>query len=292
MKGVNIYKVDSNNYANTLQGAEFNLYRWDKNSNNYIKVKNKDDNTYIFKTDQKGKFTIDDIAYDTAYKLVEITAPQGYIIQNKEFEFYITENGSNLSNPPEGFNGTKYIGGSNIYIENKKDSTDITVEKKWFDQNGNEHQGEKPGDIKFYLYQKSTNTTTNEITTVPYRKTPYILDEQSNWRTVIKDLPKSDSSNGDIIEYSYYVVEDELQNYTTKYEYTVDGVTSPETSTTENKGILSGTITIKNKEDVKYVLPETGVAGGDIMFILGGGLLMAGSLVYIYRRKHNKGDVK
>jgi len=399
--GITIYKVDSRNNATVLSGAEFELYRW--NGNEYVKVGS------TFVTNNDGKFTIENdenstnklLTYNTAYKLVEVKAPKGYIQDNKPHYFSII-NTDTTTYPickPDDFNGVNYPIGSIIYFSNKMDSTSITVNKKWFDVDGNDVTGQTGGEISFELWQKANSMSsmktvnlsvditkslnwednkytfwqytgsipknsqvtlkltlkgayqdiengkgdykiyingelkepdeivdgkngdktyvytfpvseetqitgnvswynleswtyddlvigdpeepefneTEGVGSVGVRYNVYTIKNTNDWKIVINDLPRKEKNEqGEIEYYTYYVNELDVKNYTTSYE--------------NNGGIASGTITIKNTLDEKpeYVLPETGRFGGDIWFILGGMLLMAGSLVYIYKRKHKR----
>lgn len=288
IRGVTIYKVDSDNNAIRLRNAEFKLYRWDSEKSEYVMVK-ASDTSDTFVSGNDGKFSIKELAYNTAYKLVEVKAPDGYIKSKKPY-YFIIGNSDTESNPiskPSDFDGIEYPGGSVIYISNEIDSTSITVNKKWFDVDGNDVTGTTGGEITFDLWQKSSTTkpgesggesgsTSTDIGRI-YNTTPYVINHNNNWTITIDGLPKEGTNeNNETVYYTYYVEEKPFSNCTTEYE--------------NNGGITSGTITIKNTkvENPEYVLPETGRFGGDIAFILGGMLLMAGSFVYIYKRKHKR----
>lgn len=410
IRGVTIYKVDSDNNAIRLRNAEFELYRWDSKTSKYVMVKASDtSNTFV--TNSDGKFSIKELAYNTAYKLVEVKAPDGYLKSKKPY-YFIIGNSDTESNPiskPSDFDGIEYPGGSVIYISNEIDSTSITVNKKWFKPDGTEVTGltgsaisfqlwqianteESGGDsgggtgdsesekVKFsiditlnsteefwkqetisvtkgtvvtltlknaegiwdtgetyydiyvngeskkveptvdgntktYVYTISVSEDTiitgdvrwskpevwthldlkkvepepsttpsegstsgsTETTNVGTLYAEYTIDSKEDWTKTITGLPKEGTNeNEEKVYYTYYVLETGYSNYDTSYE--------------NNGGITEGTITIKNtlKEKPEYVLPETGRFGGDILFILGGMLLMVGSLVYIYKRKHKR----
>lgn len=399
IKGISICKVDSENYGIVLPGAKFKLYRWD--GKKYIIVESENEsNTFI--TDDNGQIVLNQLAYNTAYKLVEYEAPDGYTVDKKPYYFYIL-NSDTTKNPlckPDNFKGTEYDAGSAIYFENQINSTQITVNKKWFNPDGTEVTGMKGSQISFELWRKikkvkdevnlsvyvtkhneynpniksdllnstygitkgstvtlsltntndygnaqtkhrdiyidgtavepknvikvddatrtyvytftisedtditgsvcwgdpsvwsaeleitppsSASTETDPLEVVGEKVGEYTIDITNHWTTVISEdsnglkLKKEGTNEaGEKIYYAYYVKEINSTNYDTSYE--------------NNGGITEGTITIKNtlKENPEYVLPETGRFGGDIVFILGGMLLMAGSLVYIYKRKHRR----
>lgn len=284
--GINIHKIDSDNAGELLEGAKFNLEYYDVDSKAYIPVK-EDNQVKIFTTNEEGKIYFKPI-YNTAYRLKEIEAPTGYVL-NSEYYYFCVGNSDKTKYPekkPEDFNGHEYAQGSVIYITNKMDITEITVNKKWF-INGQETNNVGATEISFQLMQrastKNTDGTSLEIQTKIYGE--YKILRENDWQIVIDKLPKQGiikvkNDSGEItkktVYYTYYVKEQDFTNYEAAYD--------------NNKGITEGTITITNtlEENPEYVLPETGRFGGDILFILGGMLLMAGSLVYIYKRKHKR----
>lgn len=290
--GISIYKVDSDNNAILLPNAEFKLYRWDSEKEEYVAVESSNEsNTFI--TDSYGKFNLKKLAYNTAYKLVEEEAPNGYLKQTTPYYFYIL-NSDKTKYPeckPKNFDGIQYVAGSVIYIENEIDSTKINVNKKWFKSDGEEVTGQTGSQISFELWQKTnkinedtisptsdSSTEYDTLATVGKIYGTYTINSTNDWTINIDDLPKEGTdSNGEKVYYTYYVKEIESTNYETSYE--------------NNEGISEGTITIKNrlKENPEYILPETGVLGGDKLFILGGMLLMAGCLIYIHKHKHKRG---
>ncbi len=151
-----ISKVDADNYNIHLQGAQFRLWRYVSNTDDWVVVKN-DDNTDLFTTDAKGELNVK-LAYNTAYKLQEVTAPEGYKLDDREFLFKI--NNRDLTNfpesIPEGFDGEQFEKGAIIDYPNKKITTDISVVKKWLDADGSNITNSKDGSIQFKLYRKLT----------------------------------------------------------------------------------------------------------------------------------------
>lgn len=151
-----ISKVDADNFNIHLQGAQFKLWRYVANTDEWVVVKN-DDNTELFTTDNKGELNIK-LAYNTAYKLQEVTAPAGYELDDRVFSFRI--NNHDLTNFPEsipdGFDGEEFENGAIIYYPNKKTTTDISVVKKWLDSDDNNITTSKEGSIDFKLFRKLT----------------------------------------------------------------------------------------------------------------------------------------
>lgn len=87
-----LYKVDKNSENKVLQGAEFKLTAYDKNSGSWNTAK-----TVTAYTDEKGEITFVPatgtntgkvyVSVDTLYKLVETQAPNGYVLDAKPFYF-------------------------------------------------------------------------------------------------------------------------------------------------------------------------------------------------------------
>lgn len=272
MGGIIIYKVDSENNALMLEGAEFELYRWDSQTGEYVIVSDKNGNTTL-KTDEDGELSLTELAFNTAYKLKEIKAPPGYILSQKEYSFLI-KNDNVTDNPeckPDDFNGEIKVGGDIIYYPNISDSTSITIEKAWQDINGLKSE-DTPEEITVEIWQK--NPLTGE--SVKYKTCT--LTKQSDWSLTEKLLPKSIwSESGDIIgQYLYYVKETADEN---KYEVIYEN----------NDGISAGTVKITNKEKRVYKLPQSGGIGTHryalmgVLFIIIA--LTAAFSLHMYRRK-------
>ena len=159
------YKVEEDNFGKRLPGAEFTLY--DANGNTL----------YIYTTDVDGSFTVQwesennegyqSFVHNTLYYLQETKAPEGYELPSESTKYYFyfsdaTDTEHTLPDIiPEGavdLSQTSYT----AYVENTKNSTGITVEKKWFDNNGAEITGTKGGQISFDLYQIASTTPPSE----------------------------------------------------------------------------------------------------------------------------------
>lgn len=119
--GVNVYKVDSKNYAVHLNGAEFKLEKW--NGTGWVEVNsfttgNQLDNGVVV---NQGFFNTGKLDDNTAYRLTETKAPQGYEMKTPTvYEFYIknTAMGAAPECKPDGFNGKLLNNGDNINISN------------------------------------------------------------------------------------------------------------------------------------------------------------------------------
>ena len=90
------------------------------------------------------------------------------------------------------------------------------------------------------------------------------------------------SDNGDDVTYGYYVVETAVPDYGTSYSNS-NGV---ETQTPRDAAFSSGTITIRNTENPKFSLPETGGLGRTVVYIAGVILVIVSASVITTRRKN------
>ena len=86
---LSVYKVDSESNA-ALIGAEFGLYKQDKNNDVYLLVQS-------LTTGVDGHITFPDLEMDVLYKLVEEKPPNGYAVIAKEILFALRPNGSTVS---------------------------------------------------------------------------------------------------------------------------------------------------------------------------------------------------
>ncbi|MCQ2432884.1 MAG: LPXTG cell wall anchor domain-containing protein, partial [Clostridia bacterium] len=116
--GINVHKVDSENYTVTLGGAEFKLEKWTGQS--WDIVKNPIDPEHGFVTDEThGMFNTGALENNTAYRLTELKAPPGYEMRTATtYEFYIKSSDSSSIVKPEDFNGKALNNGDNFYITN------------------------------------------------------------------------------------------------------------------------------------------------------------------------------
>lgn len=147
------------------------------------------------------------------------------------YYYYIVE-----TNKPSDY-GTAYlnngVGKSNgtITVKNyKPEYTELTVEKKWFDRNGNSISS-PTGEIEFKLYQSTFNASEKPGDAELYpNETDAIhkLNSSNNWSTTIGNLPPVNEKGENLY---YYVEETSVENYKATYEKN------------------GNTITIKNKKN-------------------------------------------
>ena len=88
----------------------------------------------------------------------------------------------------------------------------------------------------------------------------------SKWQTIFENLPTT-GENGET--FTYYVEESKVTGYTASYS---NGTRVSETAT--DMAISKGTITITNKAQKTYQLPETGGEGIATIMLVGASLVM------------------
>lgn len=263
-----IYKVSRGNYGELLPGAEFALSEYSAGEWIYK-------TTYT--TDEEGKIKIwwqekgEDFHYtkNTLYRLTESKAPDGYLLpenpEGKAIYFYFSDLSDTEHVLPDDLPDTAVdlMRSSQIsYVENEKNTTEITLDKKWLDKDGKPDAGHD-GNIRVDVYRKEN--TDGEDEGAVYKTVQ--ITSSNDWKMTLSDLPKTGTNeSGEKVTYVYYVKEHANPNYDVSYE--------------NNGGITSGTITITNKlrENPSYELPETG-GTGTIWFTTGGITLMSAALL-------------
>ena len=156
-----LYKVEEGNYGKTLPGAEFTLYDASKNQ---IGIYTTDSNgSFIIKWDETGKT----FEHNKLYYLVETKAPEGYLMpqQPVEYCFYFSSTEDTVNRLPDVIPDGAIdlsVEADQIYCENEKTTTSITVDKKWLSFNGDDITSSKGGSISFGLYQIASTTKPEE----------------------------------------------------------------------------------------------------------------------------------
>lgn len=121
LRGITLYKVDSNNYGTYLEGAIFTLFKWDKTAQTWVT----DGNYSELKSDENGMIDLSKLKSNQAYKLVEVTPPNGYTIPEGAedgYYFYIVDSDTSKypECKPDNFSGTLLSGGQTVYYPNTK----------------------------------------------------------------------------------------------------------------------------------------------------------------------------
>lgn len=122
VNGITIYKVDSANNGLYLEGAEFDLYKWDNQKKDYVI------DQQSLTSNDAGEIEIENLKHNQAYKLVETKAPDGYEISDEIVDgylFYISDPNTTTypSIKPDNFTGHYLTGGQVVYYPNTKSSS-------------------------------------------------------------------------------------------------------------------------------------------------------------------------
>ncbi len=272
--GATIYKIDETNANVKLDGAKFDLYKY--NGSSYVK-----DGSYT--TADGGKISLPDLSNDTAYYLEETAAPSGYSLpDNPKTYFYINNGGTKVK--PDDFNGQELLSGGNLYIANQKaPSAQVLIQKVWIDKDGTDVSADKNGSIAVSLYKSTQNDLdvngdiASQATKVEGDFT--VSGDAKQWILLIDQLPLTE--NGQTLY--YYVQETGVNGYEATYAATQQY--------TDTLGYTK--VTITNTETAKeYVLPHTG-GSGLFGYLAAGMLLMGGSALLMLRklRKRKEGFV-
>ena len=297
-----IYKVNSENNAELLNGALFSLERyteqvqgdhaWEKTS---ITAKGPDGLFITGGDGPTGQIILSFLAgegntrYETIYRLQEVLAPSGYQITDTSYYYFVwmrenTTKQQTIANMRAAFEETgidpdavhfiPYNANHSVYITNAPLTTYIRVIKQWRDVTDEPLTNGLPESITLTLYQHLNGES------VPYGNSVTLgADENGNWSYTWEDLPKR-AEGGDA--YTYTVEETPMPGYEASYVY--PGNENGET------GIAEGDITVINSKTNSFVLPETGGAGSTPL--VSTGLLLAGmsGVGYLYfRQKRRKG---
>lgn len=154
-KRIDIYKVDSKNHTQLLNGAKFKLESWKDNNWKDVGIYEAKDGHLELNAAVGGN----GLEYNVLYKVTEAEAPTGYAKTEKEYYFVYTDPTSNPNAEVDkawkasdaGSSGAKkenvmFVGkdGKIIYVPNQ--ATSIKVQKVWVDSKGQEVQKDS-GDI-------------------------------------------------------------------------------------------------------------------------------------------------
>lgn len=140
LRSINIYKVDAHNSAIHLAGAYYELYKYvvDENGNGAYHFDQQ------IQSNGESELELKNLVANTAYYLVEIEAPDGYILDESRHYFLIkddtlvdSETGTVKYTAPADFPATGYYSeGAILYITNDHYTDSITVRKEWRDTSG------------------------------------------------------------------------------------------------------------------------------------------------------------
>ena len=273
---INVLKVDDT--ENALNGAVFKLEKLGDASFTPMYVgRNQNISQFKFEGLSAGEYRLTEEKTPTGYKPLD--GPIDFKIEEQNKKFTITQTSTN---PMVTLSGTSMT----FKVKNEKLKTRITVNKKWFDADGQEVQ-RSAGSITYNLMQVSTSA--NGTTSEKVYKAGETLSASDNWTKTYTDLPVSGKSdNGDDVTYGYYVVETAVPDYGTSYSNS----NGAEVQTPKDAAVSSGTITIKNTENMRFLLPETGGLGRTVLYIAGVILVLISAGVIITRKNRLKNGTK
>lgn len=155
--GMTLVKVDSTSDGIALEGARFALYVYSKEKDDYIPaIDDKTKEEIILTTPKNGIVYINDVKFNTAYKLVELDAPELYIKAKEPYYFWLPheDKTAHPEEKPDNFAGNTHSGGDILYFANEKMTTEIEVVKQWVDEKtGNDVTADRNDSIQFELWR-------------------------------------------------------------------------------------------------------------------------------------------
>ena len=302
-----IYKIGDNDYANLLNGVQFDLYRYELQEDGTTYDWEQTDITAEGEIGEGGQHFITGgdgpegaiilnfleeedgggSYYNTIYKLVEYSTIEGYALDPTPRYYVWGKDGMSADQTAaemddvlkkagvlwEEVTFIPYGGSETQTIANEPTTTEITVTKTWQGAEGTSLTEGLPDSVEVTLYQQ-----TAEGEPVQYGD-PVTLNAENNWTYTWAQLPKEDAQ-GDPVTYT--VVETPIAGWDASYTYPEGG--------DETVGVLEGTIQIINTKQSAFTLPETGGVGPTLVAIAGVPLVGAAGVVYWnLRRKRRRG---
>lgn len=166
-KSYTFYKVEAGNYNVSLAGATFSVYKYDTSTSEYgtEPVKTYSSNASgSFQITRQEKNASGNVIFtydtNTLYKVTETAPPEGYRLPDevKTFYFYFSSTEDTAQILPENL-PSDAVDLTNeartVYVENVKNTTEISVEKTWLDENGCDETASHSGEtIELGLYQR------------------------------------------------------------------------------------------------------------------------------------------
>lgn len=298
-----IYKIGDNDYANLLNGVQFDLYRYELQEDGTTYDWEQTDITAEGEVGEGGQHFITGgdgpegaiilnfleeedgggSYYNTIYKLVEYSTIEGYALDPTPRYYVWGKDGMSADQTAaeiddvlkkagvlwEEVTFIPYGGSMTDTISNEPTTTEITVTKTWQGAEGTSLTEGLPDSVEVTLYQQ-----TAEGEPVQYGD-PVTLTADTNWTYTWEQLPKE--VDGQAVTYT--VVETPITGWEASYDYG-EGAT----------GITEGTIQIINTKQSTFTLPETGGVGPTLVAIAGVPLVGAAGVVYWnLRRKRRRG---
>lgn len=249
--------------GDTLEGAEFKLIHDDTclchNERKYATI-----NDFIEVSDVNGTVTFTDIPSGHKYKLVEITPPENYILDNTEYDVTVSYGETIANGIPTNESGNKII-------ENDIQKSNLNISKFVIGDNTS-------GNFKFnlqiiyngvpisgtYNYQKG-----NENNYFAFNNNGIVFELSHDESLTIYNLP-----NGA----KYTLTELEIDGYTVEYVINSGDINLGTTATSNLQ--LGDTNTIDFINVAGSILPDTGGIGKLTLIIIGT-ILLIGPVIYI-----------
>lgn len=298
-----IYKIGDNDYANLLNGVQFDLYRYELQEDGTTYDWEQTDITAEGEIGEGGQHFITGgdgpegaiilnfleeedgggSYYNTIYKLVEYSTIEGYALDPTPRYYVWGKDGMSADQTAaemddvlkkagvlwEEVTFIPYGGSMTDTISNEPTTTEITVTKTWQGAEGTPLEEDLPDSVEVTLYQQ-----TDGGEPVQYGKSVTLTGE-ANWTYTWEQLPKEVDGHA----VTYTVVETPITGWEASYDYG-EGAT----------GILEGTVIITNTKQSAFTLPETGGVGPTLVAIAGVPLVGAAGVVYWnLRRKRRRG---
>lgn len=298
-----IYKIGDNDYANLLNGVQFDLYRYELQEDGTTYDWEQTDITAEGEIGEGGQHFITGgdgpegaiilnfleeedgggSYYNTIYKLVEYSTIEGYALDPTPRYYVWGKDGMSADQTAaemddvlkkagvlwEKVTFIPYGGSMTDTISNEPTTTEITVTKTWQGAEGTPLEEGLPDSVEVTLYQQ-----TDGGEPVQYGESVTLTDD-NNWTYTWEQLPKE--VDGQAVTYT--VVETPITGWEASYDYG-EGAT----------GITEGTIQIINTKQSAFTLPETGGVGPTLVAIAGVPLVGAAGVVYWnLRRKRRRG---
>lgn len=298
-----IYKIGDNDYANLLNGVQFDLYRYELQEDGTTYDWEQTDITAEGEIGEGGQHFITGgdgpegaiilnfleeedgggSYYNTIYKLVEYSTIEGYALDPTPRYYVWGKDGMSADQTAaemddvlgkagvlwEKVTFIPYGGSMTDTISNEPTTTEITVTKTWQGAEGTPLEKDLPDSVEVTLYQQ-----TDGGEPVQYGESVTLTGE-ANWTYTWEQLPKE--VDGQAVTYT--VVETPITGWEASYDYG-EGAT----------GITEGNIQIINTKQSAFTLPETGGVGPTLVAIAGVPLVGAAGVVYWnLRRKRRRG---
>lgn len=275
---LSLYKVQSDDYNIRLADVPFALEQYDVSSKTW--------NTLLdsLKTDSQGKIVLTDqtdLQANVLYRFAELEYPKGYTHtdQGDQYSEFVISEPSALQQQtkqallqqgiPESLLENVYYAntaGGTMYVENKK--TELQLTKIWLDEYGDTLDASRIP-VESVTFSLLSSTQKDISTASPVESSQQTLDASNNWGCSWKGLPEENEQG----EKLYYFIQEE------------SGSDQWQSSSINNTGDRSGSVTFMNKLTGSAALPQTGNKGFYKGTLLAAALLFLGVLLFAAGRK-------